>query len=438
MLPQITFSMSIIIAAFVAAFAPHCAAADGKEPTENHQVHMPASVVTELMQQFDNEGTMIGDRDRVEKLLTQYPPEETVQSLADAFKGTRDPHMKVRILSCCITLFNDISRDESGQQRLRQLATTALFDNDPRVAEEAVTALWLWWFTPETDGLVKRRLETAKDYRLLRRLFITLTSPEAGKTVLQEINRPVPAPDDEAGRRDWRTRVRAALSYSRLDPDTAPEDLPDALCDLIARAPELTDLVVRALVRLRAGRTAPRLLKLCEGTATENQLALHAGTAILDPGSGYEKFLQRQLEQSLEQFRAGQVSWNQVKAPFAWLAYVGAHTGSKPLVPVLTNVLQQAPEELRGELFVKLLVEAGSVPSYPYALLVAGGLSDQQIRALVRTSEDARQMLESVLANWRSSYVGAPEDRELLNTIADRLETILKSVTTSAEGVQRE
>jgi len=127
-----------------------------------------------------------------------------------------------------------------------------------------------------------------------------------------------------------------------------------------------------------------------------------------------------------------------VKAPFAWLAYVGAHTGSKPLVPVLTNVLQQSPEELRGELFLELLLQAGSVPSYPYALLVAGGLSDQQIRALVRASEYARQMLGSVLTNWRSSYIGAPEDRELLSTIADRLETILKSVTIPPEGAQRE
>jgi len=426
------------MAAYVAAVAPHCAAADGKPPTENHQVHMPASVVKELLQQFDNEGNVIGDRGRVEKLLAQYPPEETIKSLVDAFVRTRDPGMKVRILSCCITLFNDFSCDESGQQRLRQLATTALFDNDPRVAEEAVWALFLWWFTPETDALVKQRLETAKEYELMRALFNTLSSPEAGKAVLQEINRPVPAPDDEAGRRDWRIRVRAALAYSRLDPRTAPEALPDALCNLIARAPELTDLVVRALVRLRADRTAPRLLKFCEGAATENQLALHAGAAILHPGSGYETFLQRQLEQSLSQCLAGQAPWNQVKAPFAWLAYVGAHTGSKPLVPVLTNVLQQSPEELRGELFLELLLQAGSVPSYPYALLVAGGLSDQQIRALVRASEYARQMLGSVLANWRSSYIGAPEDRELLSTIADRLETILKSVTIPPEGAQRE
>ena len=438
MSPQSSFTVGFVMAAYVAAVAPHCVAADGKASNENHQAQMPASVVTELMQQFNNEGNMIGDRGRVEKLLAQYPPEETIKSLADAFAGTRDPHMKVRILSCCITLFNDFSCDESGQQRLRQLATTALFDKDPRVAEEAVWALFLWWFTPETDALVKQRLETAKEYELMQALFNTLSSPEAGRTVLQEIKRPVPAPNNEAGRRDWRIRVRAALAYSRLDQDTAPEDLPDALCDLIARAPELTDLVVRALVRLRAGRTAPRLLKFCEGTATENQLALHAGAAILHPGSGYETFLQRQLEQSLAQFLAGQAPWNQVKAPFVWLAYVGAHTGSKPLIPVLTSVLQKAPEELRGELFVELLLQAGSVPSSAYDLLVVGGLDDRQITALIRASEDARQMLRNMLFCWRSSNIGAPEDRKLLNTIADRLETILKSATTSAEGVQRE
>ena len=438
MSPQSSFTVGIVMAAYVAAVAPHCVAADGKASNENHQAQMPASVVTELMQQFNNEGNMIGDRVRVEKLLAQYPPEETIKSLADAFAGTRDPHMKVRILSCCITLFNDFSCDESGQQRLRQLATTALFDKDPRVAEEAVWALFLWWFTPETDALVKQRLETAKEYELMQALFNTLSSPEAGRTVLQEIKRPVPAPNNEAGRRDWRIRVRAALAYSRLEPDTAPEALPDALCDLIARAPELTDLVVRALVRLQAERTVPRLLKFCEGAATENQLALHAGAAILHPGSGYETFLQRQLEQSLAQFLAGQAPWNQVKAPFVWLAYVGGHTGSKPLIPVLTSVLQQAPEELRGELFVELLLQAGSVPSSAYDLLVVGGLDDRQITALIRASEDARQMLRNMLFCWRSSNIGAPEDRKLLNTIADRLETILKSATTSAEGVQRE
>jgi len=438
MSPQSSFTVGIVMAAYVAAVAPHCVAADGKASNENHQAQMPASVVTELMQQFNNEGNMIGDRGRVEKLLAQYPPEETIKSLADAFAGTRDPHMKVRILSCCITLFNDFSCDESGQQRLRQLATTALFDKDPRVAEEAVWALFLWWFTPETDALVKQRLETAKEYELMQALFNTLSSPEAGRTVLQEIKRPVPAPNNEAGRRDWRIRVRAALAYSRLEPDTAPEALPDALCDLIARAPELTDLVVRALVRLQAERTVPRLLKFCEGAATENQLALHAGAAILHPGSGYETFLQRQLEQSLAQFLAGQAPWNQVKAPFVWLAYVGGHTGSKPLIPVLTSVLQQAPEELRGELFVELLLQAGSVPSSAYDLLVVGGLDDRQITALIRASEDARQMLRNMLFCWRSSNIGAPEDRKLLNTIADRLETILKSATTSAEGVQRE
>lgn len=385
--------------------------------------------IEEVVLLFDAEGFISPeDEEKAKAVLGSHQSEKMVRLLEGVYRGSRDSAQRVRVLAALHVASGLNGITGAAEQRMRALAKQAVLDENPRVAGQAVMALWPWGDEADVKRLVRSRIGTASDPRLLQRLFIFLDT-EAATVLLAELERPIP--QRPGGLQEWCTRARIAMESCRIYHSfPVPAALPDRLVTTIQTYPSLADAAVRCLARLDAKAVVPSLARLRDKLPLQARDAVDAALAVLDPSTERSGHMRHLFAKAVQQHSAGSRPATHVVHRCEWVCYVAARTRDESLGSWLIDVIRAQSPKLRDDLLDRFIWATSGVPHI--VLLGLNRCADEELHSLLRARPELADRLSEALVHLQ--YDGAtPETlRRRLGPVAARLANIMRATDSGA------